>query len=117
MPGRSVHGAMRLEESTASLRVLIKSLSGNAVRRLELGPQPAGTIEFEWDGKDDAGATVPGGSYVVSGIAGIGDSAQAVGVLLTRRVDSVSLGRNPPEIILNVEGGVSVRLDAVEQFF
>ena len=115
--GQPVRVAVDLAGSTATLGVRIATLAGEVVRRLELGPQSAGTVEFEWDGLDEGGDAAPDGRYVVSAVAGAGAEELPLGVLLARRVDSVSVGRNPPGITLNLEHSVSVGLDAVRRFF
>ena len=97
--GQPVRGAARLDESTADLTVRITTPAGGLVRRLDLGPQAVGTIAFEWDGKDDAGAEASGGHYLVSATAGVGEQSQALGVPRAqgrqRQPESQSARRHP----------------------
>jgi flagellar basal-body rod modification protein FlgD len=39
--------------------------SGSLVRRFSQSSQPAGQHSIEWDGRDDAGTSLPAGIYLV----------------------------------------------------
>jgi len=56
-------GSMDLKQSADSVRVNILDNQANVVRTLDLGPQAKGTHEFQWDGKDAAGNSLPNGNY------------------------------------------------------
>ncbi|MCP4571112.1 MAG: hypothetical protein GY838_02045 [bacterium] len=45
-------------------RLIIHDLRGRRVARLHLGPLPAGTHAWTWEGRDDAGRDVPAGVYL-----------------------------------------------------
>jgi flagellar basal-body rod modification protein FlgD len=59
-------GAVNVPDATNDLQVSIVDSSGNAVRTLDLGAQPAGLAKFQWDGLDASGKPVPPGSYTLS---------------------------------------------------
>ncbi len=59
-------GAVNVTDPTNDLQVSIVDASGNAVRTLDLGAQPAGLAKFQWDGLDASGNPVPPGSYTLS---------------------------------------------------
>jgi flagellar basal-body rod modification protein FlgD len=59
-------GAVNVPDATGDLQVSIVDASGNAVRTLDLGAQPAGLAKFQWDGRDASGNPVPAGSYTLS---------------------------------------------------
>ena len=59
-------GAVNVTDPTNDLQVSIVDASGNAVRTLDLGAQPAGLAKFQWDGLDASGKPVPPGSYTMS---------------------------------------------------
>lgn len=57
-------GGLELPQAADKVRVDILDAAGAVVRKLELGPMPAGLSRFVWDGLDDAGAMLPtGGDY------------------------------------------------------
>lgn len=57
-------GGMDLAQAADRVRVSILDAGGTVVRRLDLGPLPAGLSRFVWDGRDDSGAALPPeGSY------------------------------------------------------
>lgn len=63
------------------LTVTVKNADGDTVRTLTLEgadglPLAAGEHQFTWDGKDDAGATVPDGGYTVTVTAKDGSGAE-----------------------------------------
>ncbi len=51
--------------SAAQVRVMIYNLLGQAVRTLVNAKQKPGSYRVLWDGRDDRGAAVPGGVYLV----------------------------------------------------
>lgn len=59
-------GAVNVPDATNDLQISIVDASGNAVRTLDLGAQPAGLARFQWDGLDASGKPVPPGSYTLS---------------------------------------------------
>lgn len=62
-PGSASRGGVQLDRAADSVKVTISDASGKAVRQLELGPQNGGTVTFDWDGRNDAGATMTPGAY------------------------------------------------------
>ncbi len=57
-----LHLALTLDHE-APLRLTIVDASGRVVRRLDLGPQRAGTHAVIWDGRGTSGGRVPAGVY------------------------------------------------------
>ncbi len=56
-------------EPVSSIKMNIYSPDGDIVRTVELGSKAAGSYQYEWDGKNDAGETMPDGLYGI-GILG-----------------------------------------------
>ena len=50
-----VTGAVELESSTTALQIRIQDASGQIVRQIDLGAQPAGLNRFRWGGNTDFG--------------------------------------------------------------
>jgi hypothetical protein len=47
----------------SSVHAVIMDVAGRVVRRLEVAETPAGRVALLWDGRDDRGRALPGGSY------------------------------------------------------
>lgn len=83
------------------VQVAIKDESGHVVRTLDLGAKPAGALAIAWDGKDDAGETVPAGKYQVDVKAtGEGGAAVSVAQDVTSVVSKVTFEKGYPELVL-----------------
>jgi flagellar basal-body rod modification protein FlgD len=68
--GQGIPGlALELDKATASLEVVIRDAQGGTVRRIQLGPQPAGRVTVPWDGTAENGAPIARGDYQVEVVA------------------------------------------------
>ncbi|HXU93135.1 MAG TPA: flagellar hook assembly protein FlgD [Gallionella sp.] len=70
VPGKGVdlsngaaYGGVDLTQSVDKLDVSIYDKAGALVRNISLGSQPVGLVNWQWDGRNDAGAKVADGSY------------------------------------------------------
>ena len=59
-------GGVMLEGAADKVTVSIMNSSGVVVQTQNLGAQPAGTLNFEWDGNSDSGAALANGNYTFS---------------------------------------------------
>ncbi|MDX1250724.1 MAG: flagellar hook assembly protein FlgD [Gammaproteobacteria bacterium] len=103
-PGGGVSGAIDLPSTTSKLTVAVYSPSGQLVRRMDMGQQAGGLVDFKWDGKTDAGDMAPAGNYKLAAGAMISDKAVAVDTLVASTVESVTLGRGGQTPTVNVAG-------------
>lgn len=103
-----------LPVSSSSVWVNVYDSGGTLVDRIDLAPQAAGTISFMWDGKDSSGNTLPPASYRFEVQASIDGKSQALATQLPANVDSVTLGQNGGELMLNLAGLGSVALSQVQ---
>jgi flagellar basal-body rod modification protein FlgD len=55
---------MDIPAPVARAAFLLQDAGGQAVRRIELGPQPAGVLSVRWDGLGDSGLALPDGAYM-----------------------------------------------------
>jgi flagellar basal-body rod modification protein FlgD len=101
--GGNVTGGIELDVSTSALRVTIEDASGQVVREIDLGAQPAGLARFRWSGETDAGVPAEPGIYTVSAQYFDGTGMQSAPVLINSVVGSVSVG----------SGGLSLHIDGV----
>ncbi len=113
--GDGVTGAVEVTGGFTDVTITISTPGGEVVRQIPMGTQPPGVLRFEWDGLGEDGLAQPPGNYVVSATGTTEDAERALPVLTAARVESVTLSRNPPGVILNLDGIGSIGLDAVTQ--
>jgi len=114
-PGGKLSGAIDVASATGDLSISVLAPSGQVVRQLDLGPQPAGLAHFSWDGLDDVGEPAPPGNYVIQATANIDDQAQALPTLMSARVESVTLTNQPGGLTLNLESLGPVSINDIRQ--
>jgi len=113
--GGTVAGAVDLATPSADLVVRISDPAGGHVRSIDLGAQPGGKVNFEWDGLVDGGGSAAPGYYQVQALANGDSGEQAVPTLLRAHVDSVTLNRNPAGVTLNLQGVGAVDMNQIDQ--
>jgi flagellar basal-body rod modification protein FlgD len=59
----AAYGGVDLTQSVDKLDVSIYDQSGALVRNISLGSQPVGLVNWQWDGRNEAGTKVADGSY------------------------------------------------------
>ena len=91
-----------LSSPAQTVDVAVTDSSGNPVRTMHLGAEPAGMVNATWDGRDDSGTQQPPGSYSISVTAKdasgntIFVSQQSTGV-----VQSLSFGQGAAQLVLS----------------
>jgi flagellar basal-body rod modification protein FlgD len=96
-------GAVELPNSATDVDVTITDKNGLAVKNIQLGKQDAGSADYSWDGKDEAGNKVENGPYTVTVEAANGSTIVAAKSLVWAPVETVSLSAGA-EPVLNVTG-------------
>jgi flagellar basal-body rod modification protein FlgD len=109
----SVEGFVRLPSSASPVRVEVHDASGELVRTIDLGSQPAGRTAFTWDGLDATGARLPPGEYTLSCDISVDGTTQAVSVLMAAEVESVML--DGYDILLNLADGSQIPFSQVTE--
>lgn len=109
-----IAGAVEVDAAATDVTVTIADKTGATLKTLALGPQSAGTINYDWDGKTDAGQDAGDGPYTVTASAASAGTTVSSRNLVWAPVQSVSLpsGGAP---ILNVTGLGPVAVSAVRQ--
>jgi flagellar basal-body rod modification protein FlgD len=87
--GQPVAGAVDLPASTSAAVVTVRDTTGQVVRTIPLGGQPAGLASFEWDGRTDGGEVAPTGQYTFNAEFRSGNGVEAATTLLSAPIDSV----------------------------
>ena len=103
-----------LPVSSGNVAVNVYDSTGAVVNRINLGDQAAGHVSFMWDGRNASGETLPPGTYRFEAQATYGNETKGLYTLLPANVDSVTLGQNGGELMLNLAGVGSIGLSQVQ---
>jgi flagellar basal-body rod modification protein FlgD len=112
---QGISGVVINEQTAQNLEITIQNEVGEVVKVIEAGTQPAGNIQFSWDGTDTSGNPMPPGNYVIRAQGEVFGESLVMPTAINRHVESVSLAGSSQGIILNLNGDVSVKLDDVIQ--
>ncbi len=107
-----IAGAVELDTAATDVTVSIADENGSVVKTMQLGKQAAGTVTFDWDGKDDAGNKIENGPYKVSVDAANVAKTVTARTLVWAPVESASLPSGG-EPTLKVTGIGTVKTSAV----
>ena len=108
-------GAVELGAAASNVQIDITNAGGELLRTIDLGVQPAGTVRFEWDGRDGAGDLMDAGQYGLSARVVRGANIESVPAYVRANVESVTLGQFGGAMTLNLSGGDSLSLSQVYQ--
>jgi len=97
-------GALELSGRADNVTLRVMDVSGQLVRQVDLGGQPRGQIDFEWDGLSDEGETLSPGIYTFEASALISGEEVGVSTFSNVPVQSVSLGKDGGGITVNLLG-------------
>lgn len=111
----AVSGAVELPSSATEVSVGVYDASGQLLRRIDLGTQPGGLVEFSWDGRDESGRPVAAGTYELRAEARSGSLAEAVQVLGRATVENVTLGSAGEPLTIGIRGLGDVDFARVRQ--
>ena len=105
-------GAVEIPAS-GRVSVQVSDASGQVVRRLDLGTQPAGLATFNWNGVSDLGEELASGIYKITAQLDNGSAQQSLDTYAVGRVDSVAV--NGSELTLDLRGMASVPFAQIRQ--
>lgn len=112
--GGVVLGQIALKDNTSNLIVNIFDQNGALVNQQSLGKQNKGELDFQWDGKDSNGKTLPAGMYKFEALAEVNGKQVAQKTQLSTNVNSVTLG-NAGQMTLNLNGVGAVKLSDIRE--
>jgi flagellar basal-body rod modification protein FlgD len=100
VPGKGIdlssgngYGGIDLAQSVDKVDISIYDQAGALVRNMQLGAQPAGLVNWQWDGRNDAGASMADGSYTFVVNATQAGNAVDAAALQFGMVNSVTQGK------------------------
>ncbi len=111
----SIGAAVNLGSAATNVQIDITDASGQLVQRLDLGERAAGTVQFDWDGRNSDGDIVDPGHYQISSRVIRGTNIESVPSYVRADIQSVTLGQFGGAMTLNLAGGDSLSLAQVYQ--
>ena len=111
----TLQGAVELDSSSSNVAVNVYDSSGEALGRVELGAQPAGLAQFNWDGTTFGGQRAPSGRYRIEVEATYGSSTESITPQVVDFVRSLTLGGVGQEMQVELENLGSVSFNQVNQ--
>ncbi|MCQ8102546.1 flagellar hook assembly protein FlgD [Methylomonas sp. SURF-2] len=114
--GGTVSGDFDLPSSSASVKVsILNPQTGETVRELNLGSQPAGSTPFSWDGMDGNGQFANPGVYDIRVQADIDGKNTALATNIKSLVKSVTMGSGNSALQINLTGLDPVKFNQIKQ--
>ena len=86
-----IAGAIELGGDADQVNVTISDANGQLLKSVKLGAHAAGTIDFDWDGKTDAGADAGQGPFTINVLASKGGASVAAQSLVWAPVAAVTM--------------------------
>jgi len=111
----TLQGAVELASSSSNVAVNVYDASGEVLGRVELGAQPAGLAQFNWDGTTFGGQRAPSGRYRIEVEATYGSSTESITPQVVDFVRSLTLGGVGQEMQVELENLGSVSFNQVNQ--
>ena len=108
-----ISGGVELAGNATNVTVTIKNADGEVLKTLDMGQQDAGTLYFDWDGKNAAGEDSGPGPFKVSVDAKSGADDVPAGTLVWAPVQSVSTTSG--QIVLTLPGIGEVPASQIRQ--
>lgn len=111
--GSTIGMKLQLPAAAEKVAFLIADKNGAIVDQMVLGPQAAGQLPIEWDGKLANGSTAPTGEYRVYARAVVDGKEIAMDVLTWQKAGSVSIGSDGVKV--NLASGSQIDFSAITQ--
>lgn len=116
-------GILDLKNPSPELVISITDSAGQLLKKINMGRQPAGRVEFAWDGEIDRGVNDPDaatqqatpGKYTVKAESIFEGKPESVQTLVRDKVESVSLGKGIKSVTLNLSNSGSTTLSEVKE--
>lgn len=108
LAGGHAQGGAMLQQAVDDLKVNITDASGQVVRQLDLGAQPAGIVTFNWDGRNASGTVLPDGAYSMSISALAGGKAVSADAITVGHVSGVIQGSQGTQLRVGSLGLVNL---------
>lgn len=113
--GEDVKGKLVTDKPASNVKIYVENTAGAIVQTVPVGSVKAGEFTFSWDGKKADGKAAAEGAYRFR-IAGLVEGkASELEARTYRKVDSVTLAGAKGNILLNLNGGSTMKLSDVKE--
>lgn len=113
--GEEVKGKLVTDKAASNVNIYVENVAGEIVQTVPVGNVKAGEFTFTWDGQGSNGKPAPEGAYRFRVAGLVEGEANELQAMTYRKVDSVTLAGAGGSILLNLNGGSSMKLsDVVE---
>lgn len=119
----NLSGTVDLKSGAPELVVSVMDEAGQLLKKINLGRQPPGHVDFSWNGEIDRGVDDPDaatqqaepGKYKIRAEVIFEGKPEPVDTLVTDKVASVSLGKGIKSVTLNLTNSGSALLSKVKE--
>src|SRR3989338_1533978 len=108
LSGGNGYGGIDLTQSVDKVDIAIYDQAGVLVRSMQLGAQQAGLVNWQWDGRNDAGAGMADGSYTFAVNATQAGNAVDAMALQFGMVNSVTQGKQGVALSVGQLDGIAL---------
>ena len=113
--GEEIKGKLVTDKAASNVNIYVENVAGEIVQTVPVGNVKAGEFTFTWDGQGSNGKPAPEGAYRFRVAGLVEGEANELQAMTYRKVDSVTLAGAGGSILLNLNGGSSMKLsDVVE---
>jgi flagellar basal-body rod modification protein FlgD len=114
--GSGIKGDINLLDSSPQVHLRVTdSVTGVAVREMDLGSHGVGKMPFVWDGLNSNGVMASPGVYKIEATTDIDGKNTALATDINSRVDSVTMGNGANGLKVNLVGLDSVDFNQIKQ--
>ena len=99
-------GLSLLKSAVESLTLSVTDASGQLVRTIDMGSQPAGAVRFAWDGNNESGERLPEGEYTLSAQGSTNGQFSSLPIATFKNIESVNINGSSGIIVNTKEGAV-----------
>lgn len=107
-------GMVDMPAGTSSAQLVVTDSTGAAMRTQALD-NTRGTQGFSWDGKTDAGADAPAGTYKIAVVAKVGTENKSLATSVAAAVTSVALDPSTGGLVLTTDPLGDIDMSKVER--
>lgn len=113
--GEDVKGKVIADKAASNVKIYVENVAGEVIQTVPVGDVKKGGAGFTWDGQTATGEAAPAGAYRFRIVGLVEGKAAELETQTYRKVDSVTLSGAGGGVVLNLNGGSSMKLtDVVE---
>ncbi|WP_372747600.1 flagellar hook assembly protein FlgD [Litorivivens sp.] len=110
----AVRGQVDLPTASTGVQVEVVRANGEVIKRINLGPQSAGALDYSWDGRANDGSLAPAGKYQIRASYFTGKQQEALQNHIYAPINSVSLPSGGGSATVELKGLGSFQLSDVK---